>query len=102
MHMPLHFPFLGKEHLHCVFVLCRQDQHRLRWIDAKIGKRGVEQRANLLELVRNAPRFLFSGIARNHKVRAAYLEPPLVRIASPQSTGAGKQRYESGKTQNIP
>jgi len=33
----------------------------------------VEQRANLFELVRNSPRLLLSGIAHNHKVRAAHL-----------------------------
>jgi len=102
MDVPLHLPVLRKQHLHRVFVLCRQDQHRLRGIDAKICKRAVKQSAHLLKLVGNPPRLFFPGIARNHKMRAAYLDPSLIRVARAENAGARKQRCNRREPRRTP
>src|SRR3984893_9246955 len=82
MNVPFSLPLIRSQYFHRCFVARGKNDDGLQGIDPEVPKRVVKYLADLLKLVRNAPRIALTRIPLHHKVFTTPLHPGRAQVGA--------------------
>jgi hypothetical protein len=94
MRVALGLPERGEEGFEGVFVLEGEDEDGLAKVGAEVGKGGVKDFADLLELGGDAAGFAFAGVADDDEVGGADFEPVVEMVGGGEGRGEKETKKE--------